>query len=99
MGATHRSPAIRGTRAGHPAARAAGPRRRWPPAWSRRRPAAYCGVVGLKPTFGRISRAGLLPVSWSLDHPGAIARSVEDVAYLLAAMAGHDPSDPSTLLD
>jgi aspartyl-tRNA(Asn)/glutamyl-tRNA(Gln) amidotransferase subunit A len=58
------------------------------------RPAAYCGVVALKPTFGRISRYGLLPVSWTFDHPGIIVRSVADAALLLQALARHDPRDP-----
>lgn len=58
------------------------------------RPAAFCGVVGFKPTFGRISRRGLLPVSWSLDHAGLMARSVADVALLLQALARHDSCDP-----
>jgi aspartyl-tRNA(Asn)/glutamyl-tRNA(Gln) amidotransferase subunit A len=58
------------------------------------RPAAYCGVVAIKPTFGRLSRTGLLPVSWSLDHPGIIVRSVADAALLLQALARHDPADP-----
>lgn len=57
------------------------------------RPAGYCGVVGLKPTFGRISRRGIHPVSWSLDHAGPIARSVEDAAELLQVLAGYDPAD------
>ncbi len=57
------------------------------------RPAAYCGVVGLKPTYGRVSRHGVMPAAWSLDHVGPIARSVEDAALLLSAMAGHDPRD------
>jgi aspartyl-tRNA(Asn)/glutamyl-tRNA(Gln) amidotransferase subunit A len=60
------------------------------------RPAGYCGVVGLKPTFGRISRRGILPVAWSLDHVGPIARSVADAAALLAALAGYDPADPGS---
>ncbi|HSC72190.1 MAG TPA: amidase, partial [Candidatus Methylomirabilis sp.] len=59
------------------------------------RPAAFCGVVGLKPTYGRVSRHGLIPLAWSLDHAGAMARTVRDVASLLAAMAGPDPHDPS----
>lgn len=58
------------------------------------RPAAYCGVVGMKPTFGRLSRRGLLPVSWTLDHPGIIVRSVADAALLLQVLARHDPADP-----
>lgn len=60
------------------------------------RPAAYNGVVGLKPSFGRISRYGVIPVSWSLDHVGIFARSVEDTALVLGVLAGHDPSDFST---
>lgn len=58
------------------------------------RPAAFCGVVGFKPTFGRISRYGLFPVSWTLDHPAVIARSVADAALLLQALARHDERDP-----
>lgn len=60
------------------------------------RPAAYCGVVGLKPTFGRISRYGVMPDSWSLDHVGFLARTVEDAALLLQVTAGHDPLDPAS---
>jgi aspartyl-tRNA(Asn)/glutamyl-tRNA(Gln) amidotransferase subunit A len=56
-------------------------------------PASLCGIVGLKPTFGRVSRAGLLPLSWSLDHAGPMARSVEDVAIVMQVIAGHDPND------
>lgn len=59
------------------------------------RPAAYCGVVGLKPTYGRISRYGVIPFSWSLDHVGLFARSVADAALLLSTLAGDDPQDPS----
>lgn len=58
------------------------------------RPAAFCGVVGLKPTFGRLSRYGLLPVSWSLDHLGIFVRSIGDAALILQALARHDPRDP-----
>jgi len=58
------------------------------------RPAAYCGVVGLKPTHGRISTAGVLPLAWSLDHVGVFSRTVEDAALLLGVMAGPDPADP-----
>jgi aspartyl-tRNA(Asn)/glutamyl-tRNA(Gln) amidotransferase subunit A len=58
-------------------------------------PASLCGVVGLKPTFGRISRHGIVPHSWSLDHPGPLTRTVEDAAILLQALAGHDPRDPA----
>ena len=58
-------------------------------------PASLCGVVGLKPTYGRISRAGILPLSWSLDHPGPMARTVTDTARLLQPIAGADRHDPS----
>jgi aspartyl-tRNA(Asn)/glutamyl-tRNA(Gln) amidotransferase subunit A len=59
-------------------------------------PAAFCGVSGLKPTFGRVSRAGVMPLAWTLDHVGPIARSAEDLALVLQALAGHDPADPSS---
>ncbi len=55
------------------------------------RPAAYNGVVGLKPTYGRVSKRGVFPVAWSLDHVGVLARSVEDCALFLTAAAGHYP--------
>lgn len=58
------------------------------------RPAAYNGIVGLKPTYGRISRYGVIPVSWSLDTVGILVRTVDDAAVMLQAMAGHDPKDP-----
>lgn len=57
------------------------------------RPSAFCGVVGLKPTYGRIPRSGLVPVSWRLDHVGVIARCAEDAARLLTAIAGADGRD------
>jgi Asp-tRNA(Asn)/Glu-tRNA(Gln) amidotransferase A subunit family amidase len=60
------------------------------------RPAAYCGTVGLKPTFGRISRYGVFPVSWRLDHMGILTRTVEDAALLLQVLAGYDPNDLSS---
>jgi aspartyl-tRNA(Asn)/glutamyl-tRNA(Gln) amidotransferase subunit A len=60
-------------------------------------PAAHCGLVGVKPTYGRVSRAGALTLSWSLDHVGPLARTVEDAALLLAALAGPDSRDPTTL--
>ena len=60
-----------------------------------RNPASFCGIVGLKPTYGRISRAGIIPLSWSLDHAGPMARTVTDVALLLQALAGPDRGDPS----
>jgi aspartyl-tRNA(Asn)/glutamyl-tRNA(Gln) amidotransferase subunit A len=63
------------------------------------RPAAFCGVVGLKPTYGRMSRHGIIPLAWSLDHPGTMARTVQDVASLLAVMAGPDPHDPSAAVE
>ncbi len=59
-------------------------------------PAALCGGVGLKPTFGRVSRRGVISLSWSLDHVGPLARSVEDTAIVLQAIAGHDPQDASS---
>ncbi|MCX6021544.1 MAG: amidase, partial [Chloroflexi bacterium] len=59
-------------------------------------PAALCGITGLKPTYGRVSRRGVLPLSWSLDHAGPMARTVEDCAILLGAIAGHDPGDPTS---
>jgi len=61
------------------------------------RPAAFCGIVGLKPTFGRVSRHGVHPLAWTLDHPGPMARTVRDVAVLLEVVAGPDPGDPATL--
>ena len=58
------------------------------------RPASYNGVVGFKPTYGRVSRFGVIPVSWSLDTMGWMTRTVEDTGLLLQVMAGHDPEDP-----
>ncbi|MGQ9925509.1 MAG: amidase [Chloroflexaceae bacterium] len=60
-------------------------------------PAAFCGLVGLKPTWGRTSLAGAVPLSWSLDHLGPLTRSVADAAALLAILAGPDPRDGRTL--
>jgi aspartyl-tRNA(Asn)/glutamyl-tRNA(Gln) amidotransferase subunit A len=60
-------------------------------------PAAYCGVVGLKPTYGRVSVHGVCPLSRSLDHVGPLARTVADAALLLQAIAGYDPLDPTSL--
>ncbi len=57
-------------------------------------PSALCGVVGMKPTFGRVSKHGVFPLSWTLDHVGPLTRTVEDSALLLNALAGHDPKDP-----
>ena len=56
-------------------------------------PAALCGIVGLKPTYGLVSRHGLTPLSWSLDHPGPMVRTVEDAALTMNVIAGHDPKD------
>ncbi|HKZ52484.1 MAG TPA: amidase [Candidatus Acidoferrales bacterium] len=56
-------------------------------------PSAVCGVVGIKPTYGRVSRYGAIPLAWSIDHVGPLAKSVEDAALLLAALAGPDPKD------
>jgi aspartyl-tRNA(Asn)/glutamyl-tRNA(Gln) amidotransferase subunit A len=60
-------------------------------------PAACCGVTGLKPTYGLVSRAGVIPLSWSYDHAGPLARSVEDCALLLDELAGYDPADPDSI--
>jgi aspartyl-tRNA(Asn)/glutamyl-tRNA(Gln) amidotransferase subunit A len=59
-------------------------------------PSAFCGTVGLKPTYGRVSRAGVFPLARSLDHPGPMARTPADAALLLAAIAGLDERDPAT---
>jgi aspartyl-tRNA(Asn)/glutamyl-tRNA(Gln) amidotransferase subunit A len=59
-------------------------------------PAALCGTVGLKPSYGRVSCHGVVPLAKSLDHVGVLARKVADVAILLGAIAGHDPLDPTT---
>jgi len=63
-------------------------------AGSIRIPSALCGVVGMKATFGRVSKHGVFPLSWSLDHVGPLTRTVEDNALLLNTLAGHDPRDP-----
>jgi aspartyl-tRNA(Asn)/glutamyl-tRNA(Gln) amidotransferase subunit A len=59
-------------------------------------PAAWCGLAGLKPTYGRVSRAGIMPLSFSLDHAGPLTWTVEDAAIMLQAIAGHDPRDPAS---
>ena len=59
-------------------------------------PAAWCGLVGLRPSFGRVSRYGVIPIIWSMDAIGPMARTVEDAAITLGAIAGHDPKDPYT---
>ncbi len=61
-----------------------------------RLPAACCGVVGLKPTYGRVSRAGVMPLSWSMDHVGPLTRTVAETALLLGVIAGHDPRDATS---
>jgi len=62
-----------------------------------REPAAMCGLVGHKPTYGLVSRSGVLAMDWSLDHVGPMTRSVWDTAVMLQAIAGHDPADTSSL--
>ena len=60
-------------------------------------PAALCGIVGLKPTYGRVSRYGLTPLAWSMDHPGPMVRTVEDAAIAMNVIAGHDPRDVASV--
>jgi aspartyl-tRNA(Asn)/glutamyl-tRNA(Gln) amidotransferase subunit A len=62
-----------------------------------RNPASCCGIVGLKPTYGLVSRRGVFPLSYTLDHVGPLARTVADIAVLLDAIAGHDPADPGSM--
>jgi len=62
-----------------------------------RQPAAYCGIVGLKPTYGRVSTRGVIPLAWSLDHVGPMCRNVGDAALLLQAIAGYDPQDTNSV--
>src|ERR1700719_2663899 len=66
-------------------------------AGSARIPASYCGVVGFKPTYGRVSNRGVVPLSWTLDHVGLLSRTVEDAALMLGVIAGYDELDPSTV--
>ena len=61
-----------------------------------RGPAAWCGTVGIKPTYGRVSRRGVFPLSWTLDHIGPLSRSVDDAAITVQVLAGHDPQDPAS---
>ncbi|MCC6312529.1 MAG: amidase, partial [Thermomicrobiales bacterium] len=65
-------------------------------AGSVRLPASYCGIVGLKPTYGAVSRHGVLPGSWTADHVGPMTRTVADAAAMLDAIAGYDPRDPTS---
>jgi aspartyl-tRNA(Asn)/glutamyl-tRNA(Gln) amidotransferase subunit A len=60
-------------------------------------PASLCGVVGLKPTYGRVSNRGVIPLSWNLDHVGPLARTVRDAALMLQVLVGFDPHDPASL--
>jgi aspartyl-tRNA(Asn)/glutamyl-tRNA(Gln) amidotransferase subunit A len=62
-----------------------------------REPAAFCGIVGLKPTYGRVSTRGVIPLAWTLDHVGPIARSVTDAALMLQAIAGYDEDDATSV--
>lgn len=66
-------------------------------AGSIRIPASYCGIVGFKPSYGRVSNRGVVPLSWTLDHVGPLCRSVEDAAIVLSVIAGYDELDPSTV--
>ncbi|MCH8345482.1 MAG: Asp-tRNA(Asn)/Glu-tRNA(Gln) amidotransferase subunit GatA [Chloroflexi bacterium] len=61
-----------------------------------RAPASLCGITGLKPTYGRVSRRGIVPLSWALDHAGPMARSAADAAIILKVIAGHDPHDETS---
>jgi aspartyl-tRNA(Asn)/glutamyl-tRNA(Gln) amidotransferase subunit A len=61
-----------------------------------RTPSSHCGIVGIKPTYGRCSRSGVIPLSWSLDHTGPMARTVEDCAIMLQVLAGYDPLDKAS---
>src|SRR5512133_1766880 len=60
-------------------------------------PASLCGVVGLKPTYGRVSVRGVFPLSWNLDHVGPLTRTVRDAALMLQVLAGYDPDDPASI--
>src|SRR6266446_5040186 len=60
-----------------------------------RNPASMCGITGMKPTYGRVSRRGVVPLAFSLDHVGPMTRTVRDNALMLQVIAGHDPADPA----
>jgi aspartyl-tRNA(Asn)/glutamyl-tRNA(Gln) amidotransferase subunit A len=62
-----------------------------------RQPASYCGIVGLKPTYGRVSTSGVAPLSWSLDHVGPLTRTVKDALLVLQVIAGYDPHDIASM--
>src|SRR4029077_8973200 len=68
----------------------------WDTGGSIRGPAAYNGIVGLKPTYGRVSRRGVFPLSYTLDHCGPLTRTVEDCAIMMQALAAYDPQDPAS---
>lgn len=61
-----------------------------------RQPASYCGIVGLKPSYGRVSTAGVIPLSWTLDHVGPMTHTVKDAALVLQVIAGYDPTDTAS---
>jgi len=65
-------------------------------AGSVRMPASHCGIVGLKPTYGRVSTRGVMTLSWTLDHVGPMTKTVEDTALLMSVIAGYDRADPTT---
>ena len=60
-------------------------------------PAAHCGIVGFKPTYGRVSTRGVMTLSWTLDHVGPMCKTVEDAAMMLNIVAGYDDRDPTTI--
>src|SRR5688572_8666676 len=60
-------------------------------------PSSHCGIVGFKPTYGRVSNRGVIPMSWTLDHVGPMCKTVEDAALLLGVIAGYDPLDPASV--
>ena len=60
-------------------------------------PASFCGITGLKPTHGLVSKYGAFPLAWSLDHIGPMTKNAKDAAYVLDAIAGYDPKDPTSV--